>query len=124
MLPHLLTAVLQISHEVLLDSIELGELYADGFSSAFKILCALREVLAAFNSSRGDSKRSLLRDQRPHPSDWPSNGVTNLELLVDALQPIYGSVQATDFVGLELQLLPEILDLVLVSLPFRSVLGL
>ena len=50
--------------------------------------------------------------------------VTNLKLLVDALQTIDGSVQAPDFVGPELQLLLEILDLVLVSLSFRGVLSL
>jgi len=122
---HLLTTVLQISHEVFLHPIELRELYADGLSGAFKVLSALREVLAALDSSRGDSKRSLFTDQRRRPLGQPSNGgVTNLELLVDALQAINGCVQASDFVGLELQLLLEILDLVLVSLPLRGVLGL
>ena len=50
--------------------------------------------------------------------------VTNLKLLVDALQSIDGSVQASDFVNLEFQLLPEILDLVLVGLPLRGILSL
>lgn len=55
----------------------------------------------------------------------PSNEkVTNLELLVDALQTVYSRVQTSDFVGLELQLLLKILDLALMSLSLRSVLSL
>ena len=50
--------------------------------------------------------------------------MTNLKLLVDALQTIDGSVQASDFVGLELQLLLKILDLALVGLSLRDVLSL
>ena len=62
--------------------------------------------------------------QPPCLSDKPSNGkVTNLEFLVDALQTIDGGVQAPDLVGLELQLLLEILDLTLVSLSLCGVLS-
>ena len=50
--------------------------------------------------------------------------MTNLKLLIDALQTFNGGVQASDFVGLELQLLLEIMYLALVSLPFRGVLNL
>jgi hypothetical protein len=50
--------------------------------------------------------------------------VTNLKFFVDALQAINGGAQASDFVGLELQLLLEILDLALVCLPLRGVLSL
>ena len=50
--------------------------------------------------------------------------MTNLKLFIDALQAIDGSVQASDFVGLELQLLFEILNLALVSLSFRGILSL
>jgi hypothetical protein len=49
--------------------------------------------------------------------------VTNLKFLIDALQTVDGSVQASDFVGLELQLLFEILDLVLLGLSLRGVLS-
>lgn len=122
---HLLTAILQVSHEVLLNPVELGKLYADGLPSTFEILRALREVLTTLDSCRGDSERSLFGDQRPSLSDYPSNGeVTNLKLLVDALQTINSGVQASDFAALELQLLLEILDLTLVSLPLRGVLDL
>lgn len=49
--------------------------------------------------------------------------MTNLKLLVDTLQTINGSVQTSDFVGLELQLLLKILDLALMRLSLRGVLS-
>jgi hypothetical protein len=49
---HLLTAVLEISHEVLLDTVKFGKLHTDGFTSSLKVLSALSQVLTSLDSSR------------------------------------------------------------------------
>lgn len=62
--------------------------------------------------------------QPPCLSDNPSNvKVTNLKFLVDALQTLNGSVQASDFIGLQFKLLLEIQDLALVGLSLCGVLS-
>ena len=68
-LPYLLTAVLEITHERLLDTIELGKLNTDGFARPLQVLRALREVLAAFDASGRDCKGSL---RKKRVREWRS----------------------------------------------------
>ena len=58
-LPYLLTAVLEITHERLLDTIELGKLNTDGFARPLQVLRALREVLPSLNACRRHSESAL-----------------------------------------------------------------
>ena len=56
---HLLAAVLQITHEGLLDAIKLGQLNANRVARPLEILGGLGQVLAALNTRGGSSERAL-----------------------------------------------------------------
>ena len=127
---YLLAPVLEVAHERLLHTIELGKLHADRLPSALQVLRALREVLAALDARRRDGEGALCGETmyqfctaavvRPEPGGT----VTYLELLVDALQAINRRVESADLVALNLQLLLEILDLAGVRITLRCVLRL
>ena len=57
---YLLTTVLQIPHQGLLDAVEFCKLYVDGFTCPFEILGTFRQVLATLDTGRSDRKGTLL----------------------------------------------------------------
>lgn len=58
---HLLATVLQIPHQGLLHSVELGQLHIDCLPRPLEVLRAFSEVLAALDTGRRDGERTLLK---------------------------------------------------------------
>ena len=122
---HLLAAVLQVPHERFLDSIEFGKLHANGLAGPLKVLRALRKVLASLDARRCRSERTLWEPANLASALFATRtSETHLELLVDALQAVNRSIQASDLVAANVKLLLEVLHLAQVRVALSGVLRL
>lgn len=127
LLPHLLTAVLKIAHQRLLDAVELGELNVDCLARSLEVAGALGQVFATLDPSRSDGECTLSNedaDQCLRIDVMTRGSPPHLQLLVDALEALHVRVEVANLIDLELELLFEVGDFVQVDIPLRAVLSL
>ena len=114
---------MQIPYERFLDAVEFSQLDVDRLPCSFEVLCAFCQILTTLDPSRGNCECTLQKEGSVRPAKI-KGGMSNLQLLVDALQAIDRRIESANLTGLQLQLLFEIRQLVDIRLALSCILQL